>query len=329
MAQPLPVIDIEDIKKLENYADTTELLQKVGITPVTTLTVIPTRCTNFPITLIKWFLKLQEANTRREKSAIMAEMIETCVRPCNPIKAQLMYLSKKFVEGSLKFMTDDVDTIALATTIDSFKSKMRKVTAAELLNYEKSVEGYRKWMNDSGYIYDESRWHDGNVRAELKVGHNALSLMHMIARMRPWMGDTITGFHAHKMDIDPVWLAFFTAVHYAKISINEFYDWQSGIYCICQNIREEREIMRIMNNLIAAGIPGYNEMRVKASSVTDIDLPPWIFTPGRIYDIAAVIGPCDAKNVETTIAKPAISWRYFLSLDFGKKDEFLSLLICM
>lgn len=124
------------------------------------------------------------------------------------------------------------------------------------------------------------------------------------------------GFFSQRMNIDLVWLTFFVAKYYAKVNSNDFYIWQRAIYMACE---EQRGVLSVERALVYArglSIPGVEEMMKHMSKNTDIYLPPWILNYSRIYDVAAVICPFDAGNIMKTVIKPAISWRYFLSLDF-------------
>lgn len=45
------------------------------------------------------------------------------------------------------------------------------------------------------------------------------------------------GFNGQDSNIDPVWLTFFVAVKVCKLTINDFYNWQRGIYIATRKLR--------------------------------------------------------------------------------------------
>lgn len=129
-------------------------------------------------------------------------------------------------------------------------------------------------------------------------------------------GEGSTGFYSQRMNIDPIWLTFFVAKYYAQVTVDQFYVWQRSIWITCQHQLGSMAAQRTLEYAQSLNIPGVDKVLAHISVNTDIYLPPWILNYNRIYDIAAVIAPFDCGNIEKTTLSPAISWRYFLSLDF-------------
>ncbi|AJG39333.1 nucleocapsid protein [Xinzhou Spider Virus] len=132
-------------------------------------------------------------------------------------------------------------------------------------------------------------------------------------------------YSSQMMNIDPLWFTFFVCTKIAEVtSADDFYRWQRGIYGACTAYRGRAHMESLFTTFETSGLPGYDKMKAANSVAKDIHLPPWIFTYARTYDIAACIAPLDIQNPDGTIQKPAISWRYFLCLNFEKKKEAIS-----
>ncbi|AJG39309.1 nucleocapsid protein [Sanxia Water Strider Virus 1] len=131
------------------------------------------------------------------------------------------------------------------------------------------------------------------------------------------------GFLSQRSNIDPLWLTFYFAFKVIKLSVADFYKWQRAIYATCRKIRGKENIRAVLATML--DLPGVQDTLGKMSQSTEIHTPPWVMHFSRLYDIAAVICPCDAYNVAATIQTPAISWRYLFTVNPAVKG-FISYL---
>jgi hypothetical protein len=121
------------------------------------------------------------------------------------------------------------------------------------------------------------------------------------------------GFLSQRSNIDPLWFTFYMAFTILKLSVKQFYDWQSVIWGVCRKIRKKTNMKALLRQY--QNVPGITIMLQKISRNTEIYTAPWVLHSSRIYDIAAVIGPCDSKNARATINDSAVSLRYFFNIN--------------
>jgi hypothetical protein len=121
------------------------------------------------------------------------------------------------------------------------------------------------------------------------------------------------GFLAQRYNIDPLWFTFYIPFKLLKLDVKGFYNWQRVIWGVCRKIRGKTNMEALLRQY--QNVAGITLMLQKTSRSTEIYTPPWVFHTSRIYDIAAVIGPCDSKNARATVTDPAISWRYFFNIN--------------
>jgi len=125
------------------------------------------------------------------------------------------------------------------------------------------------------------------------------------------------GFLSQRSNIDPLWLTFYIAFKVLSLSVADFYKWQSAIYTTCRTIRGKNNLRAVLSTF--QQYPGVGLTINSMSNSSEIYSPPWVLHWSRLYDIAACIGPCDSKKPDLTISKPAVSWRYFFTVNPARR----------
>lgn len=155
------------------------------LTPIaslyTNITRYPSLCNTFPSTFADYINRCTAAGTSSAKSAVAAKMIEECLRPCNPVLAQMEVLLFKNVTKAHTFFSSDPDAESLSKNYYKYMAAGSKCeNPEELKEYRESVCKFRMTME---YSMPEAQTLQGTVQTELSVGNNSAGLLNMVARM--------------------------------------------------------------------------------------------------------------------------------------------------